>query len=274
MARGREASTTMSARSSRPRSARTPSWQVRSSATLCLPSFIRSKNGRDPARAPSGRRVLSTLTTRAPARRSSCVQSGPAQSADRSTTRGVRRGRWVLVPSCRTRHQGGASRAGGVARAAASPSRRARSTASSAARPRRRAPTHVHGSPSTAPHSQAGSSSRSSGRVRLTARKASEAASSRQVPPGAIWPRRSSSSSAARSPRSAGPSRPASSARPLQAASTWRAARAALAKGAGASRGGPAWVPVSAMAPERAQSMAASGASRTGVDMRPPSAAA
>ena len=55
-------------------------------STRAFRPFIQSKNSRLPARVPSGRPGLSTLTTVAPARASSCPHSGPAHIEDRSAT--------------------------------------------------------------------------------------------------------------------------------------------------------------------------------------------
>ena len=85
-ARGRLASITTSARRTRACRIRTPDWPCQSSATDRLRPFSRSKNSGGPRRAPSGRCVDSTFTTVAPARARRSPQSGPAQSADRSTT--------------------------------------------------------------------------------------------------------------------------------------------------------------------------------------------
>ena len=59
----------------------------RSSNTDALRALSRSKNAAGPRRAPSGRRVDSTLITSIPARASSCPHNGPAHSEERSTTR-------------------------------------------------------------------------------------------------------------------------------------------------------------------------------------------
>ena len=81
--------------------------------------FSRSKNSGDPSRAPSGRDVVSTLTTRQPALWSRAPASGPAHRADRSTTNrsprspGTGAPRWT-IPSTRTPPRG---RPGGSARA-------------------------------------------------------------------------------------------------------------------------------------------------------------
>ena len=85
-ARGRLASITTSALPTSPCSARIPSVLLRSSATERLRPFKRSKNPCAPRRAPSGRWVDSTFTTSAPAWARRSPQSGPAHSAERSST--------------------------------------------------------------------------------------------------------------------------------------------------------------------------------------------
>ena len=88
-ARGLALSTTMSARSRIRRSLLRPEPSPKSSATLAFPALRSAKKPGGPERAPSGRRVLSSFTTRAPASSRRWVQSGPAQSEERSTTSGA-----------------------------------------------------------------------------------------------------------------------------------------------------------------------------------------
>ena len=63
-----------------------PGGSSKSATYESFPPFIQSKKAGGPARAPSGRDVLSTLTTVAPACANNCPQSGPAHIADRSAT--------------------------------------------------------------------------------------------------------------------------------------------------------------------------------------------
>ena len=79
---------TMSAASRRARSCSMPARSREVQRHGPWPACSRSKNAGGPRRAPSGRPVLSTLTTvPAPASVSTCPHSGPAHSDDRSTTR-------------------------------------------------------------------------------------------------------------------------------------------------------------------------------------------
>ena len=164
-------------------------------------AFRRSSSRRrrvDPARVPSGRAAVSTFTTVAPARASSCPHSGPAHIDDRSTTSSPAR-----VPRrCGgpTRRTTGAAAAASPSTAAGRPSNRARSTTSAAARPSRprprwRATDLLHAQPIS---TRAGTASTSSGRDSVSAHQPSRAASSRVAPPADTRPRRDSPSSAAR----------------------------------------------------------------------------
>ncbi len=264
-ARGRALSTTISAHAISSRSRRIPACCPRSTATLCLPALSKSKNRGSPRRAPSGRSRLSSLITRAPLLPSSWAQSGPAQSAERSRTWGLSPGRGGgrLGPTDSARSHGASVAGAPNAGATASPIMRPRSTQPRMERRRRtRAAKFQASSPGAgSASSQAGNRSRSSGRARLRASQASRAAMSRQPPPGAMAPRRSSCIRAARSPSRAGPSSSARLRLPGAKAARARAApRATEASGPGARRGGPSASPVNAMAPERAHSRAESSA--------------
>ena len=210
-ARGRLASITTSACRTRSWRTRMPSGLCKSSATDRLRPFNRSKNSRGPRRAPSGRCVDSTFTTVAPARARRSPHSGPAQSAERSTTTiPVTSGRGGAsprsdrdTPACPTdsptRAAGSPSSAALARRCAGSPSRRFDATAD-----------HMAGTePGTASSSShAGTDSMSSSRGSDTAMKPSADRSRRQLPPQLTAPRRHRPMSAARSPSSANASNP------------------------------------------------------------------
>ena len=193
-AAGRDDSMTTSAASS---SRRTPDGSSKSTAYESFPLFIQSKNAGGPARVPSGRPRVSTLTTVAPARASSCPHSGPAHIEDRSATRSslVSR-RAAAVPTvviC-----GGA--AGVSPRVAAGrPSRRARvATSTPAFSPTQRC-TAGHGSSSTvSDSSSAGMASTSSCLDSVSAHHPSLLRINRVPPPAEIRPCSDRPSSAAR----------------------------------------------------------------------------
>ncbi len=259
-ARGLALSTTMSARSRIRCSWRRPEGSPKSSATLDFPALRSAKNSGGPERAPSVRRVLSSFTTRAPASSRRWVQSGPAQSEERSTTSGSSdRARVTDLPRAATRHQGGATAGGSTATAAASPRSRARATISAAGRSATRLATNSQGSATSPSPSQAGIDLRSSGRGRLMAIHPSVAWRMRQLPPGETTPRRARPKMAARSPRRAGPSRSDDQRSPATRRIASNAARAQVASGPGARTGGPSAWPVRAIAPESAHSMAGWG---------------
>ncbi len=191
-ARGRALSTTISAWAIRARRAVIPLAWPSSRATLSLPAFRRSKNRGSPRRAPSGRWTLSALMTRAPLAPRSWAQRGPAQSDERSRTRGDWPGNGGVpnrrVRSARSQGVGrvGASETGATAIPIRRPRRimvpRARVRSARWAKPQASSPAWRGVS------SHAGKSSRSSGRARLRASQPSWAASRRQPPPGATEP--------------------------------------------------------------------------------------
>ncbi len=184
-ARGRDASTTTSAASRRRRSASRPSMVRRSTTTLCLPLFNRSKNSGAPARAASGRSSDSTLITRAPLRWRRCEHKGPAHSEERSTTSGGRSSR-VLGPYGVTTTGRPESTVGSIVDSAATgrPSRTPLASRYPSVRFAATVATVDHTSvvaPSSS--SQAGTASTSSSRDSATASQPSAARTRRVVPP-------------------------------------------------------------------------------------------
>ena len=245
-ARGRLASMTMSARRTRSCRIRTPVRSCRSSATDRLRPFIRSKNSCGPRRAPSGRCLDSTFTTRAPARASRSPHSGPAQSADRSTT---------TMPSASDRGRASprddrdtpTRSAASPTRAAGSPRSWALARRSVGSRRRRFDATadHIAGTESgtASSSSHAGTASMSSARGSETAMKPSVTGRRRQLPPQLVAPRRQRPINAARSPRSANASKPGND----------RARRSIPSTRPSGGPSGWSGSPVSAMAPLSAQ---------------------
>ena len=239
-ARGRDASMTRSAAASNRNKNATSSGADRSMATDSLPALRRSKNGRGPLRAPSGRSRASTLTTRAPASSKRDAASGPAHSADRSTTSGrspARRRRTGLRAMTRL---GDATGGCSLGRAIANPSSVPRATSSSteSAVINRRVVTQSSGS--TVARSRAGNRSRSDRRGRLSTTHPSAPRSKRAKPPTDTDPLRSKPAMAARSPSSAGPSTSTRfPKRAVIAATSSAAERAATATPDGSGRGDP-----------------------------------
>ena len=185
---------------------------MKSSATERFRPFNRSKKAAGPRRAPSGRDVDSTLITsaRSPARRS--PQSGPAHSAERSTTRRPERSRRGAGPSGTGTTPG---------RFPASPTRATGRPSQAARADELVGLSGGHGTLDGGPHG--GGTRRRVGRVRATpapgpcprgaaatpATNPDRARNSRQLPPQLVAPRRHSPMSAARSPRRASGWRPA-----------------------------------------------------------------
>ena len=240
----------------------------RSTATDSLPALSRSKKAPVPAGRRRDGRALSTFTTRAPARRSRLVHSGPAHSDDRSTTtrpasgRHRRRGRHHRrVPSDApaARHRA-PSRAPSTAGRGAGPAPRARPTG--------RAPDGLgDGRPRVVARRPSTSEPRRRARRRRRAERGhsasqpSAAGRRRVAPPALVSPWRVRPASAARSPSSAGPStphRPPRRAVGSQVAGPLRHRRRAGNAG-GASSGGPSSRPVSAIAPEAAHKASVGG---------------
>ncbi len=189
----------------------------------------------------------------APARRS--PHNGPAQSADRSTTRRPATARGAAGPrACRTIPPASSSwllpsLATSPTRATGRPNSCARSTRGSGSRPARCVATEdqiagvVAGTSSSS--SQAGTVSRSSRRGNDTATWPCAVGSRRQLPPQLVAPRRHNPMSAARSPRSASASR-------LEPPTAWPRRSTASTRRAGGPEGWSTF-PVSAMAPLAAQ---------------------
>ncbi len=226
-----------------------------------MPRFRRSKNASLPARAPSRRVLLSTFMTLAPSSPSRCVQSGPAQSAERSTTSGrALRLRRAAGCSQSIANQPGVGMAGGRSAATASDNNRPRSTSSStgiaatalatACQPSSVAPWSgpCHCSPR-----KAGSAAQSWARASDSAMRPSAQSSRRQAPPGAMRPLRLRPPSAARSASSSPPRGSTPRGVPAIAASASTAPSAQEASGTGHMSGGPSRCPVSAIAPHSAQ---------------------
>ncbi len=245
-ARGRLASMTMSARRTRSCRIRIPSRFCRSRTTERLAPFMRSKNSDGPLRAPSGRCVDSTFTTRAPARARRSPHSGPAQSADRSTTTiplasgcgsaSPRDDRSTPTPSADSpTRAAGRPRSWALAKRSEG-SRRCRFDATA---------DHIAGTESgtASSSSHAGTASMSSARGNDTAMKPSATGRRRQLPPQLVAPRRQSPMRAARSPRSANASRPGND----------RATRSMPSTSPSGGPSGWSGSPVSAMAPLSAQ---------------------
>ena len=226
-----------------------------------LPRFRRSKNAWLPARAPSRRPGLSTFTTLAPSSPSRCVQSGPAQSAERSTTSGrAPRLSGAARRSQSIANQPGVLLAGKRSAAIASDSNRPRSMRSSTGTADTALATARH-PPSVAPLSgpchfsprKAGSAPQSWARARVSAIRPSAQSSSWQPPPGETRPLRARPVIAARSASSSPPRGSTPSGVTAIAASASRAPSAQEASGTGHMSGGPSRCPVSAMAPHSAQ---------------------
>ena len=204
-AAGRALVTRTSACSSSVRNRARPSSVRKSSASRALSALIRASSSGDPAGVGSGRPALSIRSTSAPARASNPAQSGPAQSADKSTTRPGT----VLPP-------GGARVCGALSPTTATGncSSAARSRKSAAALSCAAAATASHGSPSRP--ASAGIRSRSSSRARLSAIQPFCAAIRRHEPlaeirSGAVSPPGASRASKSCGDRSSPASRCASS---------------------------------------------------------------
>jgi hypothetical protein len=160
--------------------------------------------------------------------------------------------------TCRIVH-GIAGACAGINRAAGSPRSTARSTARLAEYERDQASTTGHGAATSADSTSAGTRSRSSSRARLSAHQPSVAFSMRVAPPTDTAPARVRPESAARSPSSAAAStRSRVPARALSNSRTNPAARATVAGWPVLCSSGPSARPVRAIAPEAAQSVAAS----------------